>query len=304
MDKGKKPGGWITGKEVAEKYGVRAVDIGQACYEGKLQAFTEDGELIVEETKVIKVPMFPPDGVIPIDYARFENRPFWNWRNKKVVNQDALRRASHTLSLCFFRERGIRDTEEYARRHMEASFWYLFIDNEQRGLMRVFPFRFHDYIECSSDDSEEYKIFTSDTDKDRAYSRDVYALSEAREVLPKYKAHIEAFTFRYSDVAAWQGLSSPETELAEARKRISELEAENATLKAELASKAGCDGKGLPAVVCRMRREGKTSKEIAECLRDKSKWGLSHAQVGALLYTGRGYITEDSFRKISQNLKV
>jgi len=86
-----------------------------------------------------------------------------------------------------------------------------------------------------------------------------------------------------------------ESELVEARKRISELEADNTTLKAELASKGGCDGAGYSAETCRMRREGKTHDEITEILR--SKWNLSQSNVSALLDTECKTLGKNSLRQ-------
>ena len=64
-----------------------------------------------------------------------------------------------------------------------------------------------------------------------------------------------------------------------------------------------CDGKGLPAVVCRLRREGKDEKEIAEYLSDKGQW-CSNPQVGALLHenTAISGVTADTMTKYAQRL--
>lgn len=64
--------------------------------------------------------------------------------------------------------------------------------------------------------------------------------------------------------------------------RIAELEQE--ITANSVGGTAACDGKGLPSVVCRMRRKGKTDEEIAAHLHAGGSW-CSHAQVGALLHT-------------------
>jgi preprotein translocase subunit SecG len=64
-----------------------------------------------------------------------------------------------------------------------------------------------------------------------------------------------------------------------------------------------CDGKGLPAVVCQLRREGKSEKEIAEYLSDKKQW-CSNPQIGALLHenTEVSKVTSDAMTKYAQRL--
>ena len=64
-----------------------------------------------------------------------------------------------------------------------------------------------------------------------------------------------------------------------------------------------CVGKGLPAVVCRLWREGKDEKEIAEYLSDKGQW-CSNPQVGALPHenTVVSGVTSDAMTKHAQRL--
>ena len=82
-----------------------------------------------------------------------------------------------------------------------------------------------------------------------------------------------------------------------AAKRLAELPADEAN------PHQPCDGKGLPAVVCRLRREGKEEKEITEYLSDKGQW-CSNPQVGALLHenTAVSGVTSDAMTKYAQRL--
>jgi hypothetical protein len=80
---------------------------------------------------------------------------------------------------------------------------------------------------------------------------------------------------------------------------------EISTLKAHIASLENgevltnappCDGKGLPALVCRLRREGKSEKEIYDHLYGNEKW-CSQVQIGALLHPDESKIAGESMRQ-------
>jgi len=83
------PGGLITGAEIMLQHGVLAVDIGQACYNGNLHAFTEARTPILENTKIAKIPKYPPPTVEPLEHVQYltreSSRPFTNTHSKKVV---------------------------------------------------------------------------------------------------------------------------------------------------------------------------------------------------------------------------
>jgi hypothetical protein len=93
-----------------------------------------------------------------------------------------------------------------------------------------------------------------------------------------------------------------ELEFATARQRIAELEIQLATAK-EAPTTPACVCKGLPSVVCQMRRSGKSEKEIAESLSDKGQ-GCSNPQIGALVHPTAqiGYTTPDALTKYAQRL--
>jgi hypothetical protein len=84
--------------------------------------------------------------------------------------------------------------------------------------------------------------------------------------------------------------------LAEKDSRIAELEKELAAVKARLEN-----DKGLSAVVCRMRRGGKTDEEIAFFLSDGGGW-CSDAQVGALLHHDENRVASSSMQQRARRL--
>lgn len=108
-------------------------------------------------------------------------------------------------------------------------------------------------------------------------------------------------------------------ELEEAQARITELETELAACREQLEEArreisgkkehetahgeefpAEYEGHGLCSLVIRMRKEGKTEKEIAATLHDSGKW-CSASQIGALLHPG-GNISADGLLKHAQRL--
>jgi len=95
-------------------------------------------------------------------------------------------------------------------------------------------------------------------------------------------------------------------ELTETRSQVVHLERKITSLEAEIAQiqidtdEKRCDGKGLVALVCRMRRE-KKDKEIAAHLYDNGKW-CSKAQVGALLHNDDSRIHADSMQQRAKRL--
>jgi hypothetical protein len=72
-------GGYITGKEIIGQCGKLAVEIGQACYDGTICAFTETLTPVVEGTKLGKIPKYPPVGVNPLDHVQYAISPKWDW---------------------------------------------------------------------------------------------------------------------------------------------------------------------------------------------------------------------------------
>lgn len=97
-----------------------------------------------------------------------------------------------------------------------------------------------------------------------------------------------------------------ETELAACREQLKEArreipdKGEHETVHGE-DFPAEYDGHGLCSLVIRMRKEGKTEKEIAEFLNgDKEKW-CSASQIGALLHRG-GNVSADAMLKHAQRL--
>ena len=72
--------GWLTGTDIMEQYGKAAVEIGQACYDDVLHAFTADVlEPVFEESKLPHIPLFPPAGVNPLDHVQYTAFTYWDW---------------------------------------------------------------------------------------------------------------------------------------------------------------------------------------------------------------------------------
>lgn len=96
-----------------------------------------------------------------------------------------------------------------------------------------------------------------------------------------------------------------ETELAACREQLEEARREISGKKEHETAHgeefpAEYEGYGLCSLVIRMRKEGKTEKEIAATLHDSGKW-CSASQIGALLHPG-GNISADGLLKHAQRL--
>ena len=72
-------GKWVTGEEIIFSYGKLSVEIGQACYQGELQAHTRTGLPIHEASKVAKIPALPPDNVMPEQHCKYGIAVSWDW---------------------------------------------------------------------------------------------------------------------------------------------------------------------------------------------------------------------------------
>lgn len=96
-----------------------------------------------------------------------------------------------------------------------------------------------------------------------------------------------------------------ETELAACREQLEEARRENSGKEEHETAHgedfpAEYDGHGLCSLVIRMRKEGKTEKEIAATLHGSGKW-CSASQIGALLHRG-GRVSADAMLKHAQRL--
>jgi len=75
----------ITGKELWEspKYRIHPQDIGQACFDGTLQAYDADRTPVVEVSNLERIPIYPPLGVNPNDHKILPRLPpIWNWKKE------------------------------------------------------------------------------------------------------------------------------------------------------------------------------------------------------------------------------
>ena len=100
-------------------------------------------------------------------------------------------------------------------------------------------------------------------------------------------------------------ISELETELAACREQLEEARRESSGKEEHETAHgedfpAEYDGHGLCSLVIRMRKEGKTEKEIAATLHGSGKW-CSASQIGALLHRG-GRVSADAMLKHAQRL--
>ena len=93
----------------------------------------------------------------------------------------------------------------------------------------------------------------------------------------------------------------PEKALIDAQEQLAAAQTRIAELEAQLSSRADCDGKGLPAVVCSMRRQQQTDEEIAAHFYDNNTW-CSQSQVGALLHPDTARVLGNSMRQRARRL--
>ena len=204
------PGEWITGADIIRDYGNLAVEIGQACYDEELHAFTEALFPVLEETKLGHIPKYPPPDVDPYEYIQFVSWPKWTWAellgNPPEVNQDALgfvRRAKLGLYGNNIREYFIRVAEEVAAIDlMEKS--YNYCSDRIHCESRTFCFKIEGFTEWLNNNPffhQERFACTPDRFKELIdYGR---PLATTEEAYLKYMEKIKEFLFKRSEVEAW-----------------------------------------------------------------------------------------------------
>ncbi|MCL1927056.1 MAG: hypothetical protein FWF95_08035, partial [Syntrophorhabdaceae bacterium] len=227
MFEGKKPGGWITGKEVMEEYGVRAFDIGEACFKGELKAFTEAGELLIEETKIPKIPKYLPVGVNPLEHIQHGIAVKWDWSECLVdsINEEAM-----TIAISKVVADGKHYSINVARSHaitLMENIWTP-VKNPALCSWRPFPFCVQDYIEGLNNYSG-YMLshFDSPEFRDHAICGEPIATIDKDFYL--YKERMETLLFKREEAEGYFViLSSEQSSIA-----VDEVQGETASLESE-----------------------------------------------------------------------
>lgn len=131
-----------------------------------------------------------------------------------------------------------------------------------------------------------------------------------------YEAYKQVVAEKYAeDKETMDGdLSESKIALAKAQEQIEELQRANGKLSQqnqqlhdelaavrEALADSTCICKGLPSVVCKLRREGKSDEEIAACLYDGGTW-CTQAQIGALLHADDSRVASESMQQRARRL--
>lgn len=74
-----------------DNFGITAIQLGRACYEGRIEAYLPDVELPVYEfSKLPRIPKYPPAGIDPMDHVKSGETVKWNWED--ILGVSTLRR--------------------------------------------------------------------------------------------------------------------------------------------------------------------------------------------------------------------
>ena len=200
-------GDWITGAEIIQRYSKLAVEIGQACHDAKLQAYTESLLPILEESKLGHIPKYPPPNVNPYEHIQFTHNPRWDWPEDSSINQEA-----HAFVRAYKNGLYGGSRQDFCmelssvRLLMKVSFNY--DSNEMPCESRTFCFRIEDFTEwlneyppfqqkCMADSPERFEVFACSG----------RALAAREEAYPFYEKAIKEFLFTHREVNAWLGRS-------------------------------------------------------------------------------------------------
>jgi len=212
----KMPGGWITGADVMQEHGVLAIEIGQACYDGKLHAYTETGTAVLEKTKLAHVPIYLPAGADQLDHIQYTHSPEWDWPGTEVnrarlyyllaVEGGALGEATRRISE-EARERYERlglvsiedkDRDAYRKR---ASFDILPVGIDQPSA--PFCFRFEDFIAWLNNSIDEARARFADWPERFMRRASGGQLATGDEFFFQYESIMKILLFQRSEVDAW-----------------------------------------------------------------------------------------------------
>ena len=166
---------WITGKEVAEAYGIQATELGQACYAEELNAYQAGTcKQIFEETKVTKIPAHVPQGIDPCNHKKYGVNVEWEWSNKLFPWDECFHCEIHKDIF------DIYSTDDDKK-----------IDHNDISFPCLFPFRLDEYIqrECyERNDNCTYPDYGSELHK---------------QLIEKYKQDVSEMLFKQGDIEKW-----------------------------------------------------------------------------------------------------
>ena len=211
-----KPGGWISGSDVMQKHGVLAVEIGRACYDGKLRAYTETGTQVLEETRLAHIPKYPPVGVNPFDHIQYTHSPEWEWGNQlkaEDFNEAALDFVRNARAGVYGKE--IKHLYEGA---MEPAVLllmrtaYNYCSNEIKPPVATHCFRIDDYASWLNNNPNYAPLSATSPERSRAYARYGKPRVTRDEAFPLYEGTIKKLLFQRSEVDAWLQLLTAEQE--------------------------------------------------------------------------------------------
>jgi len=209
-------GEWITGKEIMDEYGKAAIQIGRACYDGVLQAYTADILTpVLEESKLVHYPSYPPPGVNPYDHPQYTVTPSWDWsgymeetgkgihaRVSKGLNPEAVARVLRENDIPGLRMEasiGIAPEEnmvvqKHTLRLMDKGYFY---STDFPCDVNVFCFLYSDF---------------SKWHRERVgYKPDAYTIisvASDSEIIKAYKQTIGDLLFKRNEVEAWLGIEA------------------------------------------------------------------------------------------------
>jgi len=209
-------GEWITGKEIMDEHGKAAIQIGRACYDGVLQAYTADILTpVLEESKLVHYPSYPPPGVNPYDHPQYTATPSWDWsgymettgkgihtRFSKGLNPEAVARVLRENDIPGLRIEasiGIAPEENsVVQRHtlrlMEKGYFY---SADFPCDVKVFCFLYSDFSKWH----RERVGYKPDT-----YT--IISVASDSEIIKAYKQTIGDLLFKRNEVEAWLNIEA------------------------------------------------------------------------------------------------
>jgi hypothetical protein len=195
---------WIIGKEIMDVHGIAAVDLGQACFDGKLTACLPHSlKEVYELSKVPRIPQYPPIGVNPLEHIKTGENVEWDWLSlaeslenpaKQERLEESIQRRFSELTSALAGGRALI-LHEWAEIHHNV-----------KVAMR--------YAYCIDDKGEmidgiqiQDRLFFFDYDMyKRNRERAAERILGDKEVSLEYKAELSQFWFMRAAFEAWRGI--------------------------------------------------------------------------------------------------
>jgi hypothetical protein len=208
------PGEWITGADVMQTHGMLAVEIGKACYDEKLHAFTETLIPILEETKIGKIPKYPPIGVDRFQYIQYGPVVEWDWSNAgyEKGNAEALCAARSQIPNRYDKEnQDLYEIEVKRTALLFMSTCYDYICNAE-GEIKTFCFLIYDFkiwIANEPNYTLNYQIENIGTKiykhrlKCNASIAEMILRDDEEKINEIYINTIKGLLFKQAEIAAW-----------------------------------------------------------------------------------------------------